>query len=521
MHKLLKRTMAIVIGAALCLAGVGCSGEKETISGGWNDIVINEGKPVTLLVDLNGLLPTTNTEPTEQQPIVFRSIQDITDEFCEMFPNVTVRWAYNKKSVGDWAQWMTTQIASNEPPDIVMMHGAEYADRGWFIGLDDILQEPNVFVEEGERGSEHWKDMFPNYMWTSDMTTDAAGNTIAVPVMCYPGTATAYFYNKDIFEELNLSIPRTWEEFKNVCKIIQDAGYIPVAPWSLNAEANVDTWDIQFSLGPTYAKAIQDQWDYDKNGYMTQDEMLRAVYEGVFYGQGPNRDNLMSMYGEVRYKYENILQTGAANTDYEPLWNQGKVAMMEDGMWRIGTENVNAERKFEYGIFATPLADSKTSEYCADFEFGEGAYNPPIAESFNICKQAVEKKGEGQLQAAKLFLMWLTVPENINRMVDEKAGEYVGAVYGTIIPAEIEDYIRGEFARTPSCQWTTGVTVATQSSMSKSFQYWIAGRYDDARFLASYDKKLYEGAQTMISALNIDTRGWTNGYDPDYDYGRG
>ena len=33
MHKLLKRTMAIVIGAALCLAGVGCSGEKETISG--------------------------------------------------------------------------------------------------------------------------------------------------------------------------------------------------------------------------------------------------------------------------------------------------------------------------------------------------------------------------------------------------------------------------------------------------------------------------------------------------------
>ena len=113
MHKLLKQTMAIVLGAALCLAGAGCGGEKETISGGWNDIVINEGKPVTLLVDLNGLLPTTNTEPTEQQPIVFRSIQDITDEFCEMFPNVTVQWAYNKKSVGDWAQWMTTQIGSN------------------------------------------------------------------------------------------------------------------------------------------------------------------------------------------------------------------------------------------------------------------------------------------------------------------------------------------------------------------------------------------------------------------------
>ena len=67
--------------------------------------------------------------------------------------------------------------------------------------------------------------------------------------------------------------------------------------------------------------------------------------------------------------------------------------MMEDGMWRISAENVNVERKFEYGIFPTPLADSSTSaEYCADFETGYGAYNPPICESFNICKQAVEKK---------------------------------------------------------------------------------------------------------------------------------
>lgn len=524
MNKAFRKWIALLVCLALMLAVAGCyRGGDNADSGngsdsGWNGIVINEGKPLTLIVDLNGLMPTTNTEPTEQQPTVFRSIQEITDEFCEMFPNVTVEWAYSKKSVGNWAQWMTTQIAAGDAPDIVMMHGAEYADRGWFINLDDILDEPNVFVEDGELGSEHWRDMFPDYMWTSDMTTDAAGNTVAVPVMCYPGTATAYFYNKDIFEELQLTIPRTWEEFKDICKIINDAGYIAVAPWSLNAEANVDTWDIQFSLGPTYADKIRDQWDYDGNGYMTQDELLRAVYEGVFYGQGPNRANILSLYGEVRYKYENILQTGAANTDYEKLWVEGRVAMMEDGMWRIGTENVNAERQFDYGIFATPLADSQTSEYCADFEFGEGAYNPPIAESFNICKQAVEQKGEAHLLASKLYLMWLTVPENINRMVDEKAGEYVGAVKGTIIPAEIEDYIRGEFARTPSCQWTTGVTIETQDKMSRYFQYWIGGRYDDNTFLERYDKELYTGCINMIDALGIDTSDWTNGYNENYNY---
>ena len=88
----------------------------------------------------------------------------------------------------------------------------------------------------------------------------------------------------------------------------------------------------------------------------------------------------------------------------------------------------------------------------------------------------------------------------------------------TIIPAEIEDYIRGEFARTPSCQWTTGVTVATQTDMSRQFQYWIANRYDDARFLKNYDSKLYKGAVDMINALGIDTSGWKNGYDENYNY---
>lgn len=528
MKKLNKRKLSTVCSflltflfcsqAAACGGKGGDSSSAEGGASGWKDIVINNGNPVELLLDLNGLMPTTNSEPTEQQPVVFRSIQEITDEFTEMFPNVKVKWAYNKKSVGNWEQWMTTQIATSDAPDIVMMHGAEYADRGWYITLDDILQEPNVFVEEGQRGSEHWKDMFPNYMWLSDMTVDAAGNTVAVPVMCYPGTATAYFYNKEIFAELNLEIPTTWEEFKNVCQVIKKAGYIAVAPWSLNAKANVDVWDIQFSLGPTYAEKIKDQWDYDGNGTMTQDELLRAVYEGVFYGQGENRENILSLYNEVKYKYNNILDVGAASSNYEPLWNQGRVAMMEDGMWRLSAENVNAERKFEYGIFATPLADSTTSEYCADFEFGEGAYNPPISESFNICKDAIAQKGEGQLQAAKLYLMWLTLPKNIDRMVDEKGGQLVGAVYNSSIPAEIEDYIRGQFARTPSCQWTTGVTVETQDRMSRQFQYWIENRFTDANFLKAYDKYLHKGAVDMINALKIDTTGWKDGYNPDHDY---
>jgi len=87
-------------------------------------------------------------------------------------------------------------------------------------------------------------------------------------------------------------------------------------------------------------------------------------------------------------------------------------------------------------------------------------------------------------------------------------------VYGSTIPAEIEDFMRGTFARTPTCNWTRGVTVETQTKMNRRFSLWLAGNasYGDDRFLKDYDAILYEGVQDMISALQIDTSGWTNGY---------
>lgn len=92
-------------------------------------------------------------------------------------------------------------------------------------------------------------------------------------------------------------------------------------------------WDIQFSLGPTFSYALKDQWDLDGSGTMSQNELLRAAYKGVFNLSEDSGG--MVMYDLVKEKFNSILQTGAAATDYETMWNEGKVAMMEDGLWRL------------------------------------------------------------------------------------------------------------------------------------------------------------------------------------------
>jgi raffinose/stachyose/melibiose transport system substrate-binding protein len=37
------------------------------------------------------------------------------------------------------------------------------------------------------------------------------------------------YYNQDIFDELDLQIPETWEELLTVAQAVQDGGYTPFA----------------------------------------------------------------------------------------------------------------------------------------------------------------------------------------------------------------------------------------------------------------------------------------------------
>ena len=502
-----KLLLTVVLGISMILATTAC-GEKQGDGKLNRELteaekkygVLYDGKPITIRVDLNNYTPTVNTEATEEDPDVFLSSGVIAEEFTKMFPNVTIEWERTKGS--DWPYWMTTQVAADAAPDIVFLHGAQHADRGWFYRLNELLDEKNVFVDKYDS----WKAMFPDYVWDSYMTTDAAGNILAVPYTLYAGTATAYYYNKSIFKELNITPPTEWNDFISICKKINKAGYISVAPWSANKTISTDVWDIQFSLGPSYASKIIDVWDLDKNGSMSQNELLRAAYKGEFYAK--NNKAVLDMYSKVKEKYTDVLQTGAASTDYEALWNQGKVAMMEDGLWRYPTELSNTKRDFEFGIIPVPVATGQTSQYAADVEYGKGPYQPPICTSLNIVKSAVDKKGEGAKEVCARYLQWITKPENLDMVVLESHGDGIGAVYGTQIPPELNEWFQSSFPKISNCQWVTGFTNDSQRKMSKQLEMWIRGMIDDQTFLEGYDAELKSGMETLIKALNIDTTGW-------------
>ena len=55
-----------------------------------------------------------------------------------------------------------------------------------------------------------------------------------------------WLYNKNIYEELGLQIPMTWDELMDNCQVIKDAGYTAVGA------AYADSWTAQFILLSDY-----------------------------------------------------------------------------------------------------------------------------------------------------------------------------------------------------------------------------------------------------------------------------
>ncbi|MFG1498451.1 extracellular solute-binding protein [Saccharospirillum sp. HFRX-1] len=104
--------------------------------------------------------------------------------------------------------WLVTS-----PPDVVF----------WFAG-----NRMKFFVDRGlfEPVSDVWEDNGMNDTFRStraSMTVD--GEQYGVPATYYQW---GIYYNADMFEELGLSEPQTWEEFIEVCETLKQNGYTPI-----------------------------------------------------------------------------------------------------------------------------------------------------------------------------------------------------------------------------------------------------------------------------------------------------
>ena len=500
----------------------GCN-EKKTTNGSSTTAStkkINNGEPVTIIVSLGEYEPTDNETPTQDAPTVFNSTRELIKKFESMYPNVTVEMDKSHPTTGgDYVasvnEWMLPRLAAGTQMDVATNLGGAgmFGDSNWFIDVSDILQTPNEYVAEGKSGREKWADQYPSYLFSSNSVINTKGETVAIPYMLNCGAATAYYYNKKIFQELNIEPPKTWEQMFTVCQKIKGAGYIPFAPNAVNTNADLQNWDTQFSLGPAFAQYKLNALDYNKDGKQDMLERLRAVKEGIY--NSTKNSYAFDIWKQVKRKYDTksspILQEGYETTDYEPLWQEGKVAIWEDGLWKLPYMISDTSRSFDFGMFPPPVISNDTLSYLPEAKFTEkGPNKPGVQASFTFLKNSMEQKSSAVKEACVEFVKYLTASDNMSAVVLEKRGAVLGSTSDCAIPPELADWMSKQFPIYPSTTgWLTANSADYRQQGNKLLEQWLLGNVNDSQFAEKLNTLSQQDADSIIKSSQLDTSGWT------------
>ncbi|GIO38244.1 sugar ABC transporter substrate-binding protein [Paenibacillus antibioticophila] len=287
----MKKWMSLPLSLAL-VAGLiaGCSSTEKT----GNDTASNNKVEKVKLHFFTGKVETVDL------------MEELIAKFEAENPGIEVEQEFQK----DASNVFKVKLASGDVPDITTVVSQEYIDQGQYLDLS---------------GEPFWERVIPSVKeLTADIKTGknfkAASNV----------TMGGIFYNKQLFEELNLQPATTWEEFKSNLKTIKERrpDVVPLflagkESWTLGQLMEfVAHGPIKQELGVMEAKKAFIQNDSGKLKFAESKGAVDTFAQRL-----------------VELKDEGLINSDTITATYDNQkegFVQGKTAMIIQGMWVMG-----------------------------------------------------------------------------------------------------------------------------------------------------------------------------------------
>lgn len=256
--------------------------------------------------------------------------QQAIDAFEAENPNVKVdvQWV-GRDVVG--VKLRNAVISGDELPDIIDLADVELKtsviDEGMALPLDDYLNTPAY------DDSTPWGETFiPSIM---EYLKFGGEHAYLIPRMVY---SSGFFYNKNIFAENNIEIPRTWDEFIAVCEQLKAAGITPVLT---DHETTYTIWPFTVAAthtaGPDQLKAAF----VDKTGESwSNPDLVRGA----------------ELASQLTHYYQDGYE-GSVWPAAQLEFVQGRGAMMFMGAWLPSEMAQQTPEGFEMDIFPFPAVN--------------------------------------------------------------------------------------------------------------------------------------------------------------------
>lgn len=319
LKKHILMALAVCVVTSSVLAGCGSKSEDSaaSVSSSGSQAVASESAPAPTGEPVTIKYMVFSTEANDSYTKL-----DLVGSFKKVKPNITVEIEKVKDS-GEFENALKIRKAANELPDIMPMKAYMLAD------FKDALAPLND-IEAAKIN-----------MYADKFAID--GNILGVPECMFNEFV---WYKKSIFQEYNLQVPKTWDEFINVCNTIKAGNkYIPILMGGKDAwpdypfneympalEANDGAiWNTMAGMDEPFSK--------DKPFYIAYSK-IQKLYDAKPFGSDPlgaGFDQVKTMFGS-------------------------KGAMIAAGAWFLGDAKKAVSDTNDIGTFFLPVKNSTSDK---------------------------------------------------------------------------------------------------------------------------------------------------------------
>ncbi|TBL81854.1 extracellular solute-binding protein [Paenibacillus thalictri] len=311
-----------MVAASLTACGAGAD-SKTPAAGSGNGSAADASKEkdkqgAAVTITFQNIYPDPTT-PT------YKILRKIVSDYTTAHPNIKIE--LDSLNTDQQKLKLKTQAASKEVPDITIVNPAAqmkpFVDANLLAPLNDILDQNGLKAT-------FQKGLLDAYTFNNNVYALPDGNNIAV-----------VFYNKELFSQAGVEIPKTFDELLDVTKKLKAKN---ITPFAIGEK---DTWTGSFLFmnmllrtngGPGFLKDVLDK--------------------KKTFGDQPFLDAVAKFQDLVQ---AGAFQEGATSFDYnagESLFKSGKTAMYFMGTWATGGID-DSSVKDKVGVFKFPTIDGK------------------------------------------------------------------------------------------------------------------------------------------------------------------
>lgn len=253
----------------------------------------------------------------------------IIPEFKKSHPDIDV--VFSPTPPSDYNSALTAKLKAGTAGDLITCRPFDVSlglyNKGYLESLND-LSGLNSFSDVAK----------------SAWITDDGSNSFCLPMA---SVIHGFIYNKEMFKELGLTVPKTEKEFFNVLDTIKsESRYTPLVM------GTADQWEAATmgfqNVGPNYWEGEKGRKNLISGAEKLTDQKYVDVWKhmekwGPYMGRG---------YKSQKY------------ADSQNLFTLGRGAIYPAGSWDIQTFNTQAD--FEFGAFYPPVPEGKDTCYISD-----------------------------------------------------------------------------------------------------------------------------------------------------------